>query len=87
MGEGNVHDIGVIMSDSRRAAYKHDKLYIPVCNTWQKETCASLGLTVIHGNHSHVQQPIMINVSQQQIELQLMETAFLNRSISLVTGS
>ena len=32
--------------------------YIPVCNIWQKETYASLGLTLIHGNYSHVQQPI-----------------------------
>ena len=39
--------------------------YIPVCNIWQKETCASLGLTLIHGNYSHVQQPIMINVSHR----------------------
>ena len=37
--------------------------YIPPCNIWQKEICASPGLTFVHGNHSHVQQPIMINVS------------------------
>ena len=37
--------------------------YIPPCNIWQKEICASLGLTFVHGNHSHVQQPIMIHVS------------------------
>ena len=50
--------------------------YIPVCNIWQKETCAALGLTLIHGNHSHVQQPMCHIVLQQQLELQLMETAF-----------
>ena len=63
--------------------------YIPVYNIWQKERCASLGLT-LNGNHSHVQQPIMINVSHHPAattRIALMETAFF-RSISfVVTGS
>ena len=64
--------------------------YIPVCNTWQKETCASLGLTLIHGNHSHVQQPIMINVSHRPAATTRIaaDGNCFFRSISLVvTGS
>ena len=37
--------------------------YIPPCNIWLREICASLELTFVHGNRPHVQQPITINVS------------------------
>ena len=60
--------------------------YIPVCNIWQKETCAPLGLTLIYGNHSHVQQPIMINVSHHPAATNRIaaDGNFIFRSISLV---
>ena len=64
--------------------------YIPVCNIWQKETCASLGLTLIHGNHSHVQQPIMINASHHPAATTRIaaDGSCFFRSISFVaTGS
>ena len=64
--------------------------YSPVCNIWQKETCASLGLTLIHGNHSHVQQPIMINLSHRPAATTRIaaDGNCFFRSVSLVvTGS
>ena len=48
------------MWNCRRATSNNDDLY---CDTWQKEMCASLGLTLIRGNHLHVQHPVMYNVS------------------------
>ena len=38
--------------------------YQPVCNAWQKEKCALLGLALVRGNHSDWTQPSIIAVSR-----------------------
>ena len=78
-----------IMSDSRRATYKHDKLYSSLQYLAKGDKCF-IGLTLIHGNHSHVQQPIMINVSYRPAATTRIaaDGNCFFRSISLVvTGS
>ena len=86
--------LDALLEHTEQCADKHINMinYIPPCNIWQKEMCASLGLTFVHGNHSHVQQPIMINVSHHPAATTLTRIAAdgncFFRSMSLViTGS
>ena len=52
--------------------------YIPVCNIWQ-ETCASLGLTLIHRNHSS-SCLFFRSISLIVTELRLITTHMIHKS-------
>ena len=66
----------------RRAEHNDIIIYQPVCNVWQKERCALLGLTIVRVNHSHWTQPSMTAVSHcsswQQLGLLQMEIAYFS---------
>ena len=62
--------------------------HIYIYSTLQHLAKRDMGLTFVHGNHSHMQQPIIINVSHHPVTRIAADGNCFFRSMSLViTGS